>query len=158
MLIIAMAVYKLLINFNIYNMKKIIFISAIALLILATVGCDKKDKDQKEYDETLCPKLYYERIADEGITIDGVIKYSEKHKQYGIYTEKDPHWWSSEIILFCPLLESQYCEEGLHINVSGILYDGIVEQDLSPAPSEDDSLPPGGVETPTILFRDYTIN
>ncbi|PID88077.1 MAG: hypothetical protein CSB06_02325 [Bacteroidia bacterium] len=148
---------KLLLNFNIYNMKKIVLFSAVALWIFATVGCDKKDKNKKEYDETLCPKLYYEHILDEGITIDGVIKYSEKHKQYGIYTEKDLHW-SYKILLFCPLLESQYCKEGLKLKVKGDLYIGTIEEDLYPAPSEDDSLPPGGAAIATRLFRDYTIN
>ncbi|PID88079.1 MAG: hypothetical protein CSB06_02335, partial [Bacteroidia bacterium] len=81
----------------------------------------------------------------------------EKHKQYGIYTEKDPHW-RSEILLFCPLLESQYCKVGLKLKVKGDLYSGVIEEDLAPAPSENDSLPPGGAAITTTLFRDYTIN
>lgn len=98
-------------------MKKHIIFSTILLLIVGgIVGCDDDDKTKEETSE--CLKLYGEYLLKENQTIEGTVVYSKDYGVYAIQNEKGMEY------LVCPLLDDEFEEENLKVEISGDIYVG----------------------------------
>ncbi len=142
-------------------MKKIILFSALALFLSAIVGCEKDEKPKNEK----CIKLHYEKLIQKNFKIEGVIKYSKKHKQYVLFIEKQEgeegttqyEEWRGTTHFFCPQLTKEFQQVGLHLIVTGDLYMGVLEENLPPK-SKSTDLPPTGVLLATYKLKNYIIS
>ncbi len=130
-------------------MKKLIVFSALALLVFATVGCEKNKEEQKDK----CYKLYDEMLLKNNFSEKGVVLYSKDYGEYVIAElAKDGTYSKDNIDLVCPPLAKEFCKEGLKVKIDGKLFSGRI---YSSYPNED--LNADGAIAPTYRFKDYKI-
>ncbi len=98
-------------------MKKLIYLSAIALLIFATVGCEDKTETPKEkYFDCQIYRPIYKILHEEPV----FIKYSEHYGVFVIMID-DPNQKTPTPLVPCGnSLPKEYQIDGLKVKVSGV--------------------------------------
>ncbi len=143
-------------------MKKILLFSVLVLFLSVTISCEKEEDNRVNEN---CVKLYYEKLKKNNFKIEGVVKYSKKHKQYVLFIEKQEgeegatryEEWRGATLFFCPQLAKEYQQVGLHLIVAGDLYMGVLKEHLPPKSNSTD-LPPTGALLATFKLKNYVIS